>query len=162
MLTFTYRNIDGRVPTPGEFDSHDQAVIDMAKNTINTMDGLLYKCHFREAPRAAMSLAQETNRYLDKKAPWKTIKQDKPASATALYVAITVLAALSTALYPFLPFSSQKLREFLGFEGTVENGGWQLHSPPPGQRLLPPHPLFTKLDEKLAEEETNRLGQVYD
>jgi len=158
VLTFVYRSFDGCVPTPGEFDSHSQAIIGTAEDTLNTMDGLLYHCHFREAMRSAMSLAQETNRYLDKKSPWKTIKQDRQASATALYVAITMLSALSTVLYPFLPFSSQKLRQFLGFKGKVEDDGWQLHFPPPGQRLPSPEPLFSKLDEDLVEEETSRLG----
>jgi len=89
--------------------------------------------NFREAIRSAISLAQETNRYLDEKSPWKVIKEDKQAAATALYVAIAVLSTLRTALYPFLPFSSQKLHEFLGFKGNVQDDGWQPHFPPPGQ-----------------------------
>jgi methionyl-tRNA synthetase len=108
-----------------------------------------------------MSLAQEANRYLDEKSPWKTIKQDRQASAMALYVAISVLSCLRTVLYPFLPFSSQRLHEFLGFKGSVEDDGWQLRFPSSGQRLLPPEPLFSKLDEGLADEETSRLGHVY-
>ena len=158
VLTFVYRNFDGCVPTPGELDSRSQALIDTAKDTLNTMDGLLYRCHFKEGIRSAMSLAQETNRYLDEKSPWKLIKQDRQASATVLYAAIAVLSCLSTALYPFLPFSSQRLRQFLGFEGSIEDYGWQLTLPEPGQKLLPPQPLFTKLDEELVEEETARLG----
>ena len=62
-------------------------------------------------------------------------------------------------LYPFLPFSSQKLHEYLGFAGSVTDDGWRLHSPVPGQKLLPPEPLFSKLDEDLAEEESNRFRQ---
>ena len=160
VLTFVYRSFEGCVPTPGEFDDHSQAVIGMAEDTLNTVDGLLYQCHFREAIKSAMSLAQETNRYLDDKSPWKIIKEDREAAATALYVAITVLSALSTVLYPFLPFSSQRLRRLLGFEGRVEDDGWQLHFPSSGQRLLLPEPLFSKLDEELVEEETSRLGGV--
>ena len=160
VLTFVYRNFDGCVPTPGALDSHSQALINKAMETLNTMDGLLYRCHFREAIRTAMSLAQETNRYLDEKSPWKIIKQDKPASATALYVAISVLSCLRTALYPFLPFSSQRLHELLGFRGSVEGDGWRLNLPPMGQKLLPPQPLFSKLDEALVEQETNQLGRV--
>ena len=158
VLTFVYRSFDGCVPMPGEFDSHSQALLDKAKDTLDTMDELLYHCHFREAMRSAMSLAQETNRYLDEKSPWKTIKQDRQASATALYVAISVLSCLRTVLYPFLPFSSQRLHQLLGFTGSVEDDGWQLHFPPPGQKLLPPQPLFSKLDEGLVEEEASRLG----
>jgi len=160
VLTFTYRNFDGCVPAPGEFDNLSQDLINKAKDTLNTMDNLLYHCHFKEAMRLAMSLAQETNRYLDEKSPWKTIKEDRQTPATALYVAISVLSCLRTALYPFLPFSSQRLHEFLGFEGSIEGDGWQLRLPEPGQKLLPPKPLFSKLDEELIDEETNRLGQV--
>jgi methionyl-tRNA synthetase len=130
-----------------------------AEDTLTAMDGLLYRCRFREAIRSAMSLAQETNRYLDEKSPWKTIKEDRQASANALYVALTVLSCLRTVLYPFLPFSSQKLHEYLGFEGRVEDYGWQLTPLPAGQKLREPKPLFVKLDEELADEETSRLGQ---
>jgi len=161
VLTFVYRRFNGCVPQPGQFDSRSQALIDKAEETLNIMDGLLYRCHFREAIRLAMSLAQETNRYLEEKSPWKIIEQDRQASATALYVAISVLSCLRTALYPFLPFSSQKLHQLLGFEGNVEDDGWQPHFPSPGQKLPSPTPLFAKLDEKLVEEETGRLGQVW-
>ena len=160
VLTFTYRSFDGCVPVPGELDCRSQALIEQTKNTLNTMDRLLYQCHFREAIRSAMSLAQETNRYLDEKSPWKIIKQNRQASATALYIAISVLSGLRTALYPFLPFSSQRLHEFLGFKGSVADDGWQLHLPQPGQRLLPPEPLFSKLDAELVAEETARLGHT--
>jgi len=155
---FVRRNNDE--PVPGELDCHSQALIEQTKNTLNTMDRLLYQCHFREAIRSAMSLAQETNRYLDEKSPWKIIKQNRQASATALYIAISVLSGLRTALYPFLPFSSQRLHKFLGFKGSVADDGWQLHLPQPGQKLLPPEPLFSKLDEELVAEETARLGHA--
>jgi methionyl-tRNA synthetase len=158
VLTFVYRSFNGCVPTPGEFDSDSQTLLYKAENIISMMDELLHWCHFKEAIRLAMSLAQETNRYLEDKSPWKKIKQDRQASATALYVAISMLCCLRTALYPFLPFSSQKLHEFLGFNGNIEDGGWRLQLPLPGQRLLPPEPLFSKLDEGLVEEETKRLG----
>jgi len=71
-----------------------------------------------------------------------------------------MISCLSTVLYPFLPFSSQKVHEYLGFEGKVEDYGWKPNPPKPGQKLLQPQPLFIKLDEKLAEEETSRLGQT--
>ena len=160
VLTFVHRHFDGCIPIPGELDSRSQTLLNKARDTLSTMDELLYRCHFREAIRTAMSLAQEANRYLEEKSPWKMIKQDRQASATALYVAISVLSCLRTVLYPFLPFSSQKLHQFLGFEGNVEDDGWQFILPTPGQKLLPPKPLFSKLDEKLVAEESSRLGQV--
>ena len=162
VLTFVYRNFDGGVPTAGEFDSQDQAIINAAKDTLETVDKLLYGCHFREAIRAAMTLAQEANRYLDEKSPWKVIKEDKRDAAKSLYTALCVIADLKTMLYPFLPFSSQKLHELLGFKGNIEDYGWQPNPPPSGQKLLPPQPLFSKLDDSIVEEETKKLGQVHD
>ncbi len=160
VLTLVYRNFDGCVPQAGEFDSQSKALLNRAKDTLNTMDGLLSRCHFREAIRSAMSLAQEANRYLDAKSPWKVIKEDRQAAADSLYVALCIISHLKTVFYPFLPFTSQKLHEYLGFDGKVKDYGWQLTAPEPGQKLLPPQPLFTKLDEKLIEEEASRLGHT--
>jgi methionyl-tRNA synthetase len=159
VLTFAYRNFDGAVPSPGEIDSQGQQLLAKAQETLNDVDRLIYSCHFKEGIKAAMSLAQEANRYLDDKAPWKAIKENKQASATAVYVALSVLAALKTVLYPFLPFSSEKLHRFLGFDGSIETSGWQVQSVKPGQRLLEPEPLFRKLEDSIVEEETNRLGE---
>jgi methionyl-tRNA synthetase len=106
-----------------------------------------------------MSVAHRANRYLDDKSPWKIIKEDRQSAANSLYVALSVISHLRTMLYPFLPFSSQKLHEMLGFAGKVEDYGWRPTIPPPGQKLLPPEPLFTKLDEELITEEIARLGR---
>jgi len=159
VLTFVYRNFDASVPVPDSLDDSSRALIDKAKDNIDTTGKLLYNCHFRESIRSAMSMAQEANRYLDEKSPWKAIKEDRQAAANSLYTAIVVISSLKTVLYPFLPFSSQAVHEYLGFKGRVENSGWQLEIPSPGQKLIVPKPLFSKLDEKLVEDETSRLGQ---
>jgi methionyl-tRNA synthetase len=157
VLTFTYRNFEGAVPTPAELDSQSQGLMAKAQVALDEVDKLLYQCHFKEGIKAAMSLAQEANRYLDDKAPWKMLKQDRQASATSVYVALSVLAALKTIFYPFLPFSSERLHKFLGFDGSIETAGWQVQSLVPGQKLLAPEPLFQKLDDSIVAEETSRL-----
>ena len=161
VLTFVYRNFDGCVPQAAGFDSQSQSLLNMAEAAPNDMGQLLSLCNFKQALKMAMSVAQDTNRYLDDKSPWKVIKEDRQSAATSLYTAICAISCLKTMLYPFLPFSSQKLHGFLGFKGSIENDGWQSHFPPPGQKLLPPQPLFSKLDEGLVETETSRLGQIH-
>ena len=159
VLTFVYRNFDGGVPTP---DSMDASATELENTTLaifNEVDRLLSRCNFKMALKKAMSVATETNRFLDEKSPWKTIKEDRQAAANALYAALNVISGLKTILYPFLPFSSQKLHQYLGFKGKVEDEGWQLSKLKPGQKLAQPEPLFTKLDEKLVEIETSRLEQ---
>ncbi len=161
VLTLVYRNFNGLVPQPGEIGSRGQGLLKRAEETVTGMGDLLTGCHFKEAIKVAMGLAQEANRYLDEASPWKVIKQDRQAAATSLWVTLGVISCLRTLFYPFLPFSSQKLHQLLGYEGKVEDGGWQPRIPAPGQKLNNPEPLFTKLDESVIEEETARLGTGY-
>jgi methionyl-tRNA synthetase len=158
VLTFIQRNFNGTVPAPGELDSQSQELIATARKTLYEVDRLLYACHFKEGIKTAMSLAQEANRYLDDKSPWKTVKESHQDSAMAVYTALAVLSALKTALYPFLPFSSAKLHRYLGLEGNIEESTWELQMPEPGARLPAPEPLFRKLDERIVDEESKRLG----
>ena len=41
---------------------------------------------------------------------------------------------------------------------ALESYGWKWQDLPPGQKLLEPKPLFTKLDDSIVEEETKRIG----
>jgi methionyl-tRNA synthetase len=157
VLTFVSRNFDGCVPRPGELDDQSRALLKKAEEAIPNVGDLISRCHFKQGIMAAMALAQEANRYLDDKSPWKIIKEDRHGAATSLYVALGVISALKTALYPFLPFSSQKLHQMLGFDGDED--GWKLKLPKAGQKLGKVEPLFVKLDEKLVDEETARLGK---
>jgi methionyl-tRNA synthetase len=160
VLTFTYKNFEGAVPKPGEIDQASQAILDKANSTLDAVGDMIYHCNFKDGIKSAMALAQEANRYLDEKSPWKAIKQDKTAAGTSLYVTICVLSNLRTILYPYLPFSSQKLHEYLGFSGKVQDYGWESSPIAPQQKLLPPQPLFIKLEDKLLEDELARLSQA--
>ena len=158
VLTFTNRNFNASVPDPGELDIISKELIQKARNTLDEVDRQLYRCHFKEGIKAAMSLAQDVNRYLDDMAPWKMIKQDRMAAGMSVYTAITVLSALKTAFYPFLPFSSEKLHSYLGFSGDIREVGWRLQMPLAGQQLPVPQPLFTKLEDTIIAEEMARMG----
>ncbi len=159
VLTFTYRNFEGVVPNMGDLDNSSQTILKHSEETMTAVDRMIYQCKFKEAIKAAMTLAQEANRYLDEKSPWKVIKQDRNLAASSLWVAVAVISDLKTIMYPFLPFTSQKLHTYLGFNSEVDNLNWGINRPAPGQKLATPQPLFTKLEEKLADEETARLGK---
>ena len=162
VLTFTYRNFEGRVPTPGELDPRSRELVGHVATSLRLVDGSLSACRFRMAMTQVMALAQEVNRYLDSMAPWKTLKTDRAATATTLWAALSAINCLKVMFSPFLPFSSQRLHEMLGFRGSMESVDWDwegtIEHLPPGQPLLEPRPLFTKLDEAVVEEEAQRLS----
>ncbi|MCL0069854.1 methionine--tRNA ligase [Dehalococcoidia bacterium] len=159
VLSFTNRNFNGHIPPLGELDVSDNTLLSKARDTLDSVGEPLGNCRFKEAIKAAFSLAQEANRYLDEKAPWKVIKQDRDAAAHTVGVALGAVSCLQTVLYPFLPFSSENLHHLLGSPGSIEGAGWSFTFPLTGQALAPPEPLFTKLDEDVVVEETSRLGQ---
>lgn len=158
-LTFTFKKFDKVVPEPGELQEKDREILNLAKKTLEEMDESLKLCKFRQAIRSAMSLAHEANKYLEVKSPWKEIKVNPKRAATSLYVAINLINALKTALYPFLPFSSIKLHGLLGYEDEIESHGWKFEEVSPGQKLRKPKPLFKKLDEEIIEEEMERIKE---
>ncbi len=159
VLTFAQRHFDGVVPEAGELDERSQGLLSEAGDSLARVDKHLYRCEFKTAVREAMSLAQEANRYLDEQAPWKTIKTDREASARSVYTILSLLTTLETAFYSFLPFSSERLHSYLGFDGSVKEQGWNSQFLPPGQKLRQPEPLFVKLDEEIVDQETGRLGR---
>ncbi|MQG72300.1 MAG: methionine--tRNA ligase, partial [SAR202 cluster bacterium] len=149
VLSFTYRNFDGKVPGIQSLDEVDEGLLRAARETMESVDESLYNCRFKAAVTQAFGLAQEANRYLDTKAPWKSIKEDRDQAGASLTVAMQAINCLKTILYPFMPFSSQKVHEFLGFDGPIEEGAWDFDTIVGGIKagadLRQPSPLYTKL-----------------
>ncbi len=162
VLSFTYRNFDGAVPIPGELSQIDLDILENARAGMERVGAHLYNTRFKAAIAQAFALAQDTNRYLDAKAPWREIRQDRQAAAATLYNALRVLNVLKIVLAPFLPFSSQKVHEYLGFDGQAQEEPWDFDRAvaqvTPGSPLRPPQPLYAKLDPDVIQQEQQRLA----
>jgi len=183
VLSFAYSRFDERVPEPGEQDEADRALLAKIEAGFEPIGALIDACKIRAALGEVMALAREVNRYLDEKAPWLQIKEDRTAAATSVYTALRAIDSLKVLFTPFLPFSSQALHEMLGYEGSLFGRQyvatfeeetrshqalcydaselterWEPSRLPPGQPLRQPRPLFEKLDESVVEEELARMA----
>ena len=157
VLTLTYRNFDGKTPEPGSLSEDDVAALAACDAALSGVSDAIEARRFRDGLRAAMALAQYGNRYIDQKAPWAKMKQDKAAAATTLWTTLNLVATLRTVMHPFLPFAAQRIHELLGLEGEVSDIGWARQEIVPNSPLREPKPLFRKLDESVIEEEYARL-----
>ena len=163
VLRFTYRNFDGQVPVEAS-DPEDMelGLLQTARETMTAVDDSLAHTRFRAGVSQAFGLAQECNRYLDARAPWQAIKEDRAHAARSLGTTIQVLNCLKVMLAPYLPFTSQKLHGFLGFDGEVTDEPWDFDALvgaiKPGGVLRNPSNLYTKLDDAVAEQEASQLG----
>ena len=158
VLTQVYRNFDKCVPDPGDLGEADRELIGKAEAAMDAVAESLEAVRLREALNVSMALARDANRYLDAQAPWQQVKTDKAAAGRTLYTAMQALMALRVTLNPFLPFSTQRLHELLGRDGNVEDVGWRFETSEPGAPLPEPKPLFTKLDDSVADEMLAKLG----
>jgi methionyl-tRNA synthetase len=183
VLSFAYRHWDGQIPQPAELRPDDREILATVEAGFQTVGEYLDAVRLRAALSEAMRLAAEVNKYLDKAAPWFEIKSDKAAAATSIYTALRAIDSLKVLFAPFLPFTSERLHEYLGYtqpmfgEQFVDSaadslgehnvlryrpnaGGnsWLPSQLPPGRALATPKPLFRKLEPEVAAEERTRLG----
>ncbi|HEV7126980.1 MAG TPA: methionine--tRNA ligase [Ktedonobacterales bacterium] len=146
VLTFAQRHFQARVPQPGPLRPADEAILAAARAALTSAAAALGAVRLRDGLGAAMGLARATNRYLEERAPWKTIKTQPDEAATTIFVMLQVLNALKTLFAPYLPHASQRLHELLGFTGDVARTPWAAEPVAPGQPLPVPAPLFAKFD----------------
>ena len=162
VLSMSNRNFDGTVPSFIEDSSDEEgAVLLAAASTLPEQVGSdISAAHFRRGLERSMTLAKQANKYLENRQPWKAVKTDRDHAARTLWVALGVINCLKTTMYPYLPFTCQKLHEMLGFTSQLDQEPWVWSSDDltPGAALQSPQPLFAKLDEAVVEEEVARLG----
>jgi methionyl-tRNA synthetase len=181
-LTNAHRNF-GAVPEPGKLAAEDRALLDAVAASFEPIGELIATSRFKAALGEAMALARYANQYLSDQAPWAKLEADRDRAGTILYTALHAIDSLKTLFTPFLPFSSQRLHELLGYDGWIAGplefrdvdedgeihtvltgdyaswvGEWKPSDLRAGQELRPPEPLFKKLDaDKVVPEEIARL-----
>ncbi len=158
-LNLLQRHFLGKVPDPNAFDEKDLALLNATNETLITVGQFLEKCHFRQGMQSIMWLAQQGNRYINDKEPWSTIKTDRQLTATTLWVALTAISCLKVMMTPYLPFSSERLHQMLGYDGIASAATWSVPQFMINHQMNPPERLFEKLDASMIDEELSRIDQ---
>jgi methionyl-tRNA synthetase len=176
----------GEVPRPGELADGDKSLIETVESGFAKVGAHLEGARFRAALQELLHLSALVNQYLTEMEPWKLITTDRERAGTVIYVALRCVDSLKLMFAPFLPFSSQKLHESLGYEGAIAGlperrtvresdgsthdvltgdytkwkGSWAPPGLPVGQKLRTPEPLFKKLDpDVVVAEELRRMEE---
>jgi methionyl-tRNA synthetase len=174
-LVNAHRNF-GAVPEHGVLTDSDQELIKEVEEALDYVATQLGQARFQVALKYAMTMAAKVNVYLGTEQPWHTIKTDRVRAGTVLYVALRCVDNLKLMLTPFLPFSSQKLHEMLGYTDVIapqpevrevnEDGvvhrvitgdyatedRWRASQLAPGHPLPQPVALFKRLDDVVQDE----------
>ena len=159
-LVLTKKYFDGKVPACGEFTEYDNAIVAEFVDVKSKVEHLLDQYKFREAQKEAMELARIGNRYLAETEPWKLAKTDLGRVATILNLSLQLVANLSIAFEPFLPFSSKKLREMLNLASFewASLGSTSLLAE--GHELGEVGLLFEKIEDDAIQAQLDRLERI--
>lgn len=156
-LVLTDKYFEGKVPAITELTDYDKQTINEFIGVKQEVEKLLDVFKFRDAQKEAMNLARIGNKYLADTEPWHLIKTDKQRVATILNISLQLVANLAIAFDPFLPFSSEKLRQMLNMkEFNWENLG---HTDllEEGHQLAKAELLFEKIDDSVVEAQVQKL-----
>ncbi|GAB1469733.1 methionine--tRNA ligase [Chloroflexota bacterium] len=193
VLSFCYKHWEGFVPDVPFDDAQgalalrpaDLDLLAAIEAGFNSVGAELDAVRIRSALGETMKLATAVNQYLDVNAPWSAVKTDKDGAAKTIYTALKAIDSLKIMFSPFIPFTSERLHGFLGYEtplfgeqyteditdaiGTHKvlrykpvrseaERQWKPSNLKPGQKLNQPGPLFKKLEVDVIEAERARLG----
>ena len=159
-LQLTKKYWDGVVPACGELEEIDRQTIQEFKDVKEKVEAYLEIFKFREAQKEAMNLARIGNKYIAETEPWKLWKTNPKRVETILYISLQLVANLSIAFEPFLPFSSKKLREMINMTeyDWSELGSTDLL--PAGKQLAEPELLFEKIEDEAIEAQLRKLEET--
>lgn len=136
-LAFIAKYLENQIPqgtVQPEIASRTNAVFEEAGTSIAN------GC-FKDALHAIFDLIRFGNRYFDACLPWKTRTEDPAACVQTLYNCAWLIANLAVLLSPFLPFTSEKVMDWLNVSAR-----WQPCTLQPGRDLPPLSLLFTRFD----------------
>ena len=155
-LVLTQKYFANRVPERGELTDYDKEVLAEIPQIVERVEKSLETFHFRDALKEAMNLARLGNKYLADTEPWKVIKTDERRVKTILNICLQISANLSTLMEPFMPFSSQKLREFM----NIDVIDWDKMGDgviPAGHELGEAGLLFEKIEDATIQAQIDKL-----
>tara|TARA_R100000322_G_scaffold47537_1_gene29651 strand:- start:1806 stop:3878 length:2073 start_codon:yes stop_codon:yes gene_type:complete len=164
VVVLTNKYYGGDVPEPSTYSEIDEQTLTELKTYPDVIASSLERYRFREAQKLLMDVARLGNKYLADEEPWKTAKTDAERTKTVMYVALQIAAALATLSEPFLPFTSNKLKDILNLtsQDSAEKNSWNDISSknallPAGHQINKAELLFSKIEDEHIQKQLDKL-----
>ena len=159
VVVLTQKYYEGEVPAAGALNATDSETLQQLSELTQKIEQSLERYRFREAQQELMNIARLGNKYLADEEPWKLIKTDAERVKTIMYVALQVTTALAITSEPFLPFTSEKLKNILqlgttAWEQVKQNPTALL---PTGHKIGVATLLFEKIEDAAIAKQLERL-----
>ena len=162
VAVLTQKYYEGEVPAAGALNATDSETLQQLSELTKKIEQSLERYRFREAQQELINIARLGNKYLADEEPWKLIKTDAERVKTVMYVALQVATALAITSEPFLPFTSEKLKNILqlgttAWEQVKQNPTALL---PTGHKIGVATLLFEKIEDAAIAKQLERLEKT--
>ncbi|KAB7673077.1 methionine--tRNA ligase [Bacillus sp. B1-b2] len=147
-LKFVEKTYQGKIPTC--VISND--ISSLTKKVYEKTGLLIERGQVKKALEEVFTYIRYANKYFDEEKPWKQIKEEPDKAEETLATCIYIILNLSQLLDPFVPFSTNKIREMLDLK-IVE---WKEQTEFPSV-LHAVTPLFERLDVSIVDMELEYL-----
>ncbi|CAI8876489.1 Methionine--tRNA ligase [Bacillus sp. IT-79MI2] len=147
-LKFIEKYYDGAVPKGHINPELKERIEELYRSVGNAIE----QAHFKVALEMIFETVRFTNKYFDEQAPWKQREEEPVACEETIYTCVYFIVNFAQLLEPFLPFSSERVRNML----AITNTGWKCENILP-ERISHVQPLFERIDIKQIEKEVERL-----
>jgi len=156
-LVLTEKFFGGIVPAMGELMPLDKETLDSMKQFPDRIASSIHHYRFREALAETMNLARLGNKYLTENEPWKLFATDPQRVGTILHISLQICAQLTIVAEPFLPFSTEKVRQMLNLPFMQWKEAERLNWLATGHHLNPAALLFDKIEDPQIEAQVQKL-----
>ncbi len=159
-LQFIDKYMGRRIPNKGRLESTDTKLLKKIEELAGEVEEAYESFSPKRATEKFMELAREGNRYFDYSKPWELNKTDRDRLSTVMWVMTSLIANLGLLSEPVIPFTAEKIRDFLG----IRNRGWEDLCKPivnPGSMLGKTEILFKPVSiEKVTLERRKMMGNT--
>ena len=156
-VVLTHKFFDGKVPSVDSLEKIDKETIKSISQFPKQIASSIEKYRFREALGLVMELARLGNKYLADTEPWKLIKTDEKRTATILNIALQIAANLSIVSEPFLPRTSEKLKDLLKLGDFTWDDAGSNKLLEAGKEISTATLLFEKIEDEAVEKQIQKL-----
>lgn len=149
-LSMVNKNLDGRVPEPGEFSAEDTELLTLADGLPARVRAAFDEQAMHQGLEAVWLMLGAANRYFSAQEPWVLRKSESEADQvrfrTVLYVTLEAVRVAAILVQPVMPVSAARLLDLLGQPDDRRDFGWLATRLEPGTALPAPVGVFPRYE----------------
>jgi len=154
VLSFIYKQCDGKAPQPAEYTTEDKELIKEADALPEILEKSMENFAFHKYADHIWQVIFKANQYVDMQKPWGLKATDPKRMHTILYVLAETIRKIAILTQPILPIASEKILDQLAITKRDLEGLRQVIQP--GTSLPEPKGVFPRFTWNITMEDIKR------